>query len=45
MKFIDDPTEVPLDYYARHGIMTDPMEKADLLKALPADIPTLCQVV
>jgi len=36
---------VPLDYYARQGIMTDPLENSDLLRELPDDIPTLCQIV
>ena len=35
----------PLDYYAHHGQITDPQQYAELLKDLPSDISSVCQVV
>ncbi|MBN2549484.1 MAG: transglutaminase domain-containing protein [Anaerolineales bacterium] len=35
----------PLEFYAKHGMMSDPGKKASLFSKLPDDIPTLCKVV
>jgi excinuclease ABC subunit A len=35
----------PLGYYARHSLITNPREQADLLADLPADIPGLVRMV
>lgn len=35
----------PLDYYARHGPISDPGEHAALFEDLPTEIPALCEVV
>jgi hypothetical protein len=34
-----------LAFYAKHSLMTDPREFADLFSALPDDIPALCKIV
>jgi hypothetical protein len=38
-------TNDPLQYYATHGVMTDPEEYGHLFNGLPKDIPSLCGVV
>jgi hypothetical protein len=35
----------PLDFFAKHGMMSDPGKHASLFSDLPDDIPTLCKVV
>jgi len=35
----------PLDYYATQGPISDPGERASLFDGLPADVPSLCEVV
>lgn len=35
----------PLEYYASHGLMTDPKEYHFLFDGLPKEIPALCHVV
>ena len=35
----------PLEFYARHGLMTDPREHADMFSDLPDDLPALCKIV
>jgi len=35
----------PLDFYAKHGLMSDPREHVDMFSDLPDDIPALCKVV
>ena len=42
---MSDSNSTVLDYYARHGMMTDPREYASLLDRLPTDIGSLCQIV
>ena len=36
---LNESADNPLDYYARHGMMTDPGEFAGLFEKLPGDIP------
>ncbi len=38
-------TNDPLQYYATHSIMTAPQEYRHLFDGLPADIPSLCEIV
>jgi hypothetical protein len=40
-----ESTTNPLVYYATPGLMTDPGAQARILKALPAEISALCQIV
>ncbi|HEC35459.1 MAG TPA: hypothetical protein ENI39_02870 [Anaerolineae bacterium] len=40
-----EPLVLPLEYYARPGLTTDPGEHARLFDGLPTEIPDLCQVV
>jgi hypothetical protein len=35
----------PLDFFAKHGLMSDPREHAYMFSDLPDDIPALCKVV
>jgi hypothetical protein len=35
----------PLEFYTKHGVMSDPGEHAPWLSNLPDDIPALCKVV
>jgi len=38
-------TEAVLEYYSRHGSITDPGGLAGMFEGLPAGIPSLCAVV
>lgn len=40
-----NPDPSTLNFYASHGIVTDPKEHAGLLDSLPREIPALCDIV
>ena len=35
----------PLEFHAKHGLMSDPREYAAMFSDLPEDVPSLCKIV